>query len=98
MGVVRPGDMGFDVIHLNLHKSFHPSWRWRPRSGPVGCKSILAPYLPKYNVVKDEDGTFRFDHAPHTIGMMRGFYGNSLVKCAHKLSFDPRQCWSTQSG
>jgi len=80
MGVVRPGDMGFDVIHLNLHKSFStPHGGGGPGSGPVGCKSILAPYLPKYNVVKDEDGTFRFDHAPHTIGMMRGFYGNSLV-------------------
>jgi len=80
MGVVRPGDMGFDVIHLNLHKSFStPHGGGGPGSGPVGCKNNLAPFLPKFNVVKDNKGTYRFDHATHTIGMMKGFYGNSLV-------------------
>lgn len=47
MGVVRPGDMGFDVIHLNLHKTFStPHGGGGPGSGPVGCKKILASFLP----------------------------------------------------
>lgn len=79
MGVVRPGDMGFDVIHLNLHKSFStPHGGGGPGSGPVGCKNILAPFLPKYNVV-EEEGNYRFDHSPQSIGIMKGFYGNFLV-------------------
>ena len=79
MGVVRPGDMGFDVIHLNLHKSFStPHGGGGPGSGPVGCKNILKPFLPKFNVVK-EGTTYKFDHAPQSIGMMKGFYGNFLV-------------------
>jgi glycine dehydrogenase subunit 2 len=79
MGVVRPGDMGFDVIHLNLHKSFStPHGGGGPGSGPVGCKNILAPFLPKYNVVKEGD-KYRFDNSEQSIGMMKGFYGNFLV-------------------
>lgn len=51
MGIVRPGDMGFDVIHLNLHKTFStPHGGGGPGSGPVGCKSFLAPFLPGLSV------------------------------------------------
>ena len=48
MGISRPGDMGFDLVHLNLHKTFStPHGGGGPGSGPVGCKSFLSPYLPK---------------------------------------------------
>ena len=48
MGVARPGDMGFDVCHLNLHKTFStPHGGGGPGSGPVGCKAFLAPFLPR---------------------------------------------------
>lgn len=53
MGTVRPGDMGFDVIHLNLHKTFStPHGGGGPGSGPVGCKSMLLQFLPSYRVVE----------------------------------------------
>lgn len=57
MGVVRPGDMGFDCIHLNLHKSFAtPHGGGGPGSGPVGCKAFLAPFLPGPIPEKTESG------------------------------------------
>ncbi len=74
----RPGDMGFDVVHLNLHKTFTgPHGGGGPGSGPVGVKSDLIPYLPKPLVVKKEDGTFGFDYdRPQSIGRVKPFYGN----------------------
>ena len=55
MGTVRPGDMGFDVIHLNLHKTFStPHGGGGPGSGPVGCKSMLLQFLPSYRVVEKD--------------------------------------------
>lgn len=78
MGTVRPGDMGFDVIHLNLHKTFStPHGGGGPGSGPVGCKSILAEFLPSY-LVTGED-TLTFTKPKHSIGQMKSFYGNFLV-------------------
>ena len=60
IGVARPGDMGFDILHLNLHKSFStPHGGGGPGSGPVGVCEKLAPYLPVPKVVKDEDGQFK---------------------------------------
>ena len=57
MGIVRPGDMGFDVVHLNLHKTFStPHGGGGPGSGPVGCKDFLKPYLPGVRAVKRDDG------------------------------------------
>lgn len=58
MGIVRPGDMGFDVVHLNLHKTFStPHGGGGPGSGPVGCKEFLMPYLPGVRAVRcEEDG------------------------------------------
>ena len=79
MGVVRPGDMGFDVIHLNLHKTFAtPHGGGGPGSGPVGCKNILAPFLPKYHVVKTQNG-YEWMTPEKSIGSVKAFYGNFAV-------------------
>ena len=80
MGIVRPGDMGFDVVHLNLHKTFStPHGGGGPGSGAVGCKEILKPFLPDPIVVKDENG-YRFSGKnPQSIGSVKAFYGNFLV-------------------
>ena len=80
MGIVRPGDMGFDVVHLNLHKTFStPHGGGGPGSGAVGCKEILKPFLPDPIVVKDENG-YRFSgNNPQSIGSVKAFYGNFLV-------------------
>lgn len=80
MGEVRPGDMGFDVIHLNLHKTFStPHGGGGPGSGAVGCKALLAPYLPKPHAISKE-GAFTFDYdLPESIGRMKAYYGNFLT-------------------
>ena len=79
MGVVRPGDMGFDVIHLNLHKTFStPHGGGGPGSGPCGCKEFLRPFLPKDMPAKC-DGGYDFESSESSIGRMRAFYGNFLV-------------------
>jgi glycine dehydrogenase subunit 2 len=77
MGVVRPGDMGFDVVHLNLHKTFTtPHGGGGPGSGPVGVKSHLEPFLPTPTIVKrDEQYVLDYDR-PESIGKVRSFYGN----------------------
>ncbi|HVD04059.1 MAG TPA: aminomethyl-transferring glycine dehydrogenase subunit GcvPB [Candidatus Dormibacteraeota bacterium] len=77
VGVARPGDMGFDVVHLNLHKTFStPHGGGGPGAGPVGVSAELARFLPVPRVVTD--GTrFSLDHArPESIGRVRSFYGN----------------------
>lgn len=80
MGVVRPGDMGFDVIHLNLHKTFStPHGGGGPGAGPVGCKAHLAQFLPGPIVETAADGSLSLVHPAHSIGRMRGFQGNFLV-------------------
>ena len=77
VGIVRPGDMGFDVVHLNLHKTFStPHGGGGPGSGPVGCKDFLAPYLP--GPVVDPE-TLDLVQPAHSIGKVRSFYGNFLV-------------------
>ncbi len=80
-GYVRPGDMGFDVVHLNLHKTFStPHGGGGPGSGPVGVKEHLEPFLPVPLVRKTEKGEFDLDwDRPDTIGQMRSFLGNFLV-------------------
>ena len=79
MGHVRPGDMGFDCMHLNLHKTFStPHGGGGPGSGPVGCKAFLADYLPE-PVVKEEAGAYHLEKPAHSIGKVRSFYGNFLV-------------------
>ncbi|MCM3161713.1 aminomethyl-transferring glycine dehydrogenase subunit GcvPB [Metabacillus litoralis] len=73
----RPGDMGFDVVHLNLHKTFTgPHGGGGPGSGPVGVKADLIPYLPKPVLVKTEDGYHFNYNRPQSIGRVKPFYGN----------------------
>ena len=79
MGIIRPGDMGFDVVHLNLHKTFStPHGGGGPGSGPVGCKKFLVDFLPK-NLVDEENGSYTFTNPGNSIGRVRSFYGNFLV-------------------
>lgn len=77
LGIARPGDMGFDVVHLNLHKTFTgPHGGGGPGSGPIGCKKELSPFLPRPQVVKDgEQYRLNYD-IPESIGRVKGFYGN----------------------
>jgi glycine dehydrogenase subunit 2 len=83
IGIVRPGDMGFDVVHLNLHKTFStPHGAGGPGSGPVGCKEFLRDFLPVYyqNEKTGEKGcAFSFSKPSKTIGSVKAFYGNFLV-------------------
>ena len=77
VGQARPGDMGVDVHHLNLHKTFStPHGGGGPGAGPVGVKKILEPYLPAPVIERDGE-RFRFHHdRPKTIGRIRSFHGN----------------------
>ncbi len=78
MGMVRPGDMGFDVIHLNLHKTFStPHGGGGPGSGPVGCKEHLAEFLPSILVERGEK--LSFVKPRNSIGEIKSFYGNFLI-------------------
>ncbi|HEY7935152.1 MAG TPA: aminomethyl-transferring glycine dehydrogenase subunit GcvPB [Solirubrobacteraceae bacterium] len=78
MGLSRPGDMGFDIVHFNLHKSFtQPHGGGGPGSGPIAVSDRVAPYLPVPVLTRREDGTFALDHdRPKSIGRLRGFHGN----------------------
>ena len=81
LGIARPGDLGIDVMHFNLHKTFStPHGGGGPGSGPVGVKNVLAPYLPVPVIARDETpggATFRLDHdLPRTIGKLHGNFGN----------------------
>jgi glycine dehydrogenase subunit 2 len=78
MGMSRPGDMGFDIVHFNLHKSFtQPHGGGGPGSGPIATSERIAPFLPRPLVVRGDDGTFAFDYErPKSIGRLRGFHGN----------------------
>ena len=82
MSKARPGDMGFDCVHLNLHKTFTgPHGGGGPGSGPVGVKADLIPFLPKPVLVKTAEGTFHFDYdRPQTIGRVKPYYGNFGIK------------------
>ena len=80
MGHARPGDMGFDCVHVNLHKTFStPHGGGGPGSGPVGCKAFLAPYLPDPRVVERPDGSLTLSCGERSVGKVRSFYGNFLV-------------------
>ena len=73
----RPGDMGFDVVHLNLHKTFTgPHGGGGPGSGPVGVKAELIPFLPKPIITKQEDEYILDYNRPQSIGRVKPFYGN----------------------
>jgi glycine cleavage system P protein (glycine dehydrogenase) subunit 2 len=76
-GISRPGDMGFDVVHINLHKTFsQPHGGGGPGGGPLAVRDILEPFLPVPVVVRREDGGVGLDFdRPQTIGKVRGFTG-----------------------
>ncbi|MCA9399123.1 MAG: aminomethyl-transferring glycine dehydrogenase subunit GcvPB, partial [Candidatus Omnitrophica bacterium] len=78
LGRCRPGDIGFDVMHINTHKTFTtPHGGGGPGSGPVGVKEKLIPFLPISRVVKKESGEFGLDYDyPDSIGYIASFYGN----------------------
>ena len=83
MGHARPGDMGFDIVHLNLHKTFsQPHGGGGPGSGPIAVSDRIAPFLPVPRVVRNESGngagpSFGLDYEqPRSIGRLRGFQGN----------------------
>lgn len=77
MGHARPGDMGFDVVHYNIHKTFStPHGGGGPGSGPVGCKKLLVPFLPVPMVEKDGDRYFLDYNYPQTVGKVKDFYGH----------------------
>ncbi|HWX74286.1 MAG TPA: aminomethyl-transferring glycine dehydrogenase subunit GcvPB, partial [Solirubrobacteraceae bacterium] len=77
MGLSRPGDMGFDIVHFNLHKSFtQPHGGGGPGAGPIATSERIAPYLPAPVVARGEDGAFVLEAPPKSIGRMRGFHGN----------------------
>ena len=78
MGKARPGDMGFDIVHINTHKTFAtPHGGGGPGAGPVGVAEHLVDYLPAPIVARDDDGTFRWDRdRPRSIGRLHGFNGN----------------------
>lgn len=82
MGIVRPGDMGFDMVHLNLHKTFStPHGGGGPGSGPVGVKKELISFLPHPLVMLDEEkGMYCWENKNiDSIGKIHGFYGNFIV-------------------
>lgn len=80
LNVARPGDMGFDVMHINLHKTFStPHGGGGPGSGPVLCKSVLKPYLPLPKVIKGENGFIKILKDPKSIGTLTPFQGNFSV-------------------
>jgi glycine dehydrogenase subunit 2 len=78
MGISRPGDMGFDIVHFNLHKSFtQPHGGGGPGSGPIAVSERIAPFLPTPIVVRRDDGSFDLEEdLPESIGRLRGFHGN----------------------
>jgi glycine dehydrogenase subunit 2 len=78
MGRYKPGDMGFDLCHLNLHKSFAtPHGGGGPGSGPVGVVEKLRPFLPISRVAKTKDGSYTLNYdEPKSIGYIAPFYGN----------------------
>jgi len=80
LGITRPGDMGFDVVHYNLHKTFAaPHGGGGPGSGPVGVSEKLIPFLPVPVIVK-EGTTYKLSYdRPESIGRMMNFYGNFAV-------------------
>ena len=77
VGICRPADMGFDLVHLNLHKTFStPHGGGGPGSGPVGCTKALEPYLPEPRVAKEGNRYFLKSGSPQSIGRMKGNVGN----------------------
>ena len=80
LGKVRPGDMGFDIVHINIHKTFGtPHGGGGPGAGPVGVSEELAKFLPVPTVAFNGKQYYLNYDKPHSIGKIRGFYGNVAV-------------------
>ena len=81
LGVVRPGDMGADLMHFNPHKTFSgPHGGGGPGAGPIAVRDFLAPYLPAPVVARHPDGSYYLDHdRPKSIGRVRAFFANTGV-------------------
>ncbi len=81
LGLSRPGDMGFDIVHFNTHKTFStPHGGGGPGAGPIVVRDTLAAFLPVPVIVREADGRYRFDYdRPQSIGKVRTFYGNFAV-------------------
>lgn len=80
LGVVRPGDMGFDIVHMNLHKTFAtPHGGGGPGAGPVAVSSRLAEFLPGPKAARRDDGTFEWRTPERSIGRVHGWHGNAMV-------------------
>jgi len=80
LGVTRPGDMGFDIVHMNLHKTFAvPHGGGGPGAGPVAVSERLAPYLPGPRPVLGDDGTYRWEQPAKSIGRVHSWHGNALA-------------------
>jgi len=80
LGRARPGDMGFDVMHYNVHKTFAtPHGGGGPGAGPVGVREELADFLPNPHVRERDDGGYEFYEPAHSVGKVHGFHGNWLV-------------------
>ena len=80
LGVVRPGDMGFDIVHMNLHKTFAtPHGGGGPGAGPVAVSARLAQFLPGPRATRVADGSFDWVTPEKSIGRVHGWHGNSMV-------------------
>jgi glycine dehydrogenase subunit 2 len=94
-GISRPGDMGFDIVHINLHKTFsQPHGGGGPGGGPIAVRELLEPYLPVPAVVRAEDGTFDLDFdRPKSIGKVRAYtgpFGVFVRSYAYIRAYGPR--------
>ncbi len=94
-GISRPGDMGFDIVHINLHKTFsQPHGGGGPGGGPIAVRDILEPFLPVPAVVRKEDGSFGLDFdRPKSIGKVRGYtgpFGVFVRSYAYIRAYGPR--------
>ncbi len=94
-GISRPGDMGFDIVHINLHKTFsQPHGCGGPGGGPVAVRDILEPFLPVPVVARKEDGSFGLDFdRPKSIGKVRGYtgpFGVFVRSYAYIRAYGPR--------
>tara|TARA_B100000945_G_C20241416_1_gene530142 strand:- start:117 stop:845 length:729 start_codon:yes stop_codon:yes gene_type:complete len=81
IGLCKPGDMGFDIIHINLHKTFStPHGGGGPGSGPIAVVPKLAPYLPVPRIIKDDRDQFKWNYnCPKTIGSIHSYFGNFSI-------------------
>jgi glycine dehydrogenase subunit 2 len=94
-GISRPGDMGFDIVHINLHKTFsQPHGGGGPGGGPIAVRKSLEPFLPVPAVIRRDDGSFGLDYdRPQTIGKVRAFtgpFGVFVRSYAFIRSYGPR--------